>query len=72
LKFSPPSPAVAKRQNEEYEYAQSNLLRARLAHQLGLPQAEPEIASAEAELDKFERMTRQVVQDRQNTITTAG
>ena len=56
LKIADRSCAVAQRQKEEYEYAQSLLVRGRLARELGLPEAEQQIQTAEAALETFDEM----------------
>ena len=45
---------MADSQNAKYEYAQSLLVRARLAHQLGLPEAQEQIQQAEEALESIE------------------
>jgi hypothetical protein len=55
LKYADKSCAVAERQKAKYEHAQSLLVRGKIAHQLGLPEAEEQIHTAEAALDEIER-----------------
>jgi len=59
LKFADKSCAVAERQNAKYEYAQSFLVRAKLAKQLGLPEGDEQIRAAEASLEEIERPVRE-------------
>jgi tetratricopeptide (TPR) repeat protein len=58
LKFADKSCAVAESQKAKYEFAQSLFVRGKLAHQLGLPEAEQQIRAAEAALDAIERPVR--------------
>jgi tetratricopeptide (TPR) repeat protein len=51
--------AVAERQGEKYEHAQSLLVRGKLARELGLPEAEQQIQTAEVALETFERMMQE-------------
>ncbi len=63
LKVADRSCAVAERQKAKYEHAQSSLVRATIARQLGLPQAEEQIPTAAAALDAIERTlgTREIL-----------
>jgi tetratricopeptide (TPR) repeat protein len=58
LKFADKSCTVAESQKAKYEHAQSLLVRGKLAQQLGLPEAEEQIRTAEAALDAIERTVR--------------
>jgi tetratricopeptide (TPR) repeat protein len=58
LKFADKSCAVAEAQKAKYEHAQSLRVRGRLAKQLGLPEADEQIRTAEAALDEIERSVR--------------
>ncbi len=58
LKFADKSCAVAEAQNAKYEHAQSLLVRGKLARQLGLPEADEQIRTAEAALEEIERPIR--------------
>jgi serine/threonine protein kinase/tetratricopeptide (TPR) repeat protein len=58
LKYADKSCAVAEAQKAKYEHAQSLLVRGRLAKQLGLPEADEQIRTAEARLDALERPVR--------------
>ena len=58
LKFADQSCATALAQNAKYEHAQSLLVRARIAHQLGRPEAEEQIRTAKAALDEIEQPVR--------------
>src|SRR4029077_10093966 len=51
LKFADKSCAVAEAQKARYEHAQSLLVRGKLAKELGLPEGEQQIRTAEAALD---------------------
>ena len=55
LKYADKSCRIAEGQKAKYEYAQSLLLRGKLAKALGLPGADEETRSAEAALDAIER-----------------
>jgi hypothetical protein len=58
LKFADRSCAVAAAQNAKYEHAQSLLVRGTIARQLGLPEADEQIRTAEAALDAIESAMR--------------
>jgi hypothetical protein len=59
LRIADKSCAVAERQHAKYEHAQSLLVRGKLAHQLGRPEAEEQIRAAEAALEAIERPVRE-------------
>jgi hypothetical protein len=61
LKVADKSCAVALGQKAKYEHAQSLLLRATLARQLGLPEAGEQISTAQAVLDAIEKPVRETV-----------
>ena len=54
LKVADRSCAVAEGQKAKYEHAQSLLVRGRIARQLGLPEGEEQIRTAEAALEAIE------------------
>jgi tetratricopeptide (TPR) repeat protein len=58
LRIADRSCAVAERQEAKYEHAQSLLVRGKIARQLGLPEADEQIRSAEAALEDIERPVR--------------
>ncbi len=55
LKFADKSCAVALAQKARYEHAQSLLVRGKLARQLGLPEADEQVRTAEAAIECIER-----------------
>jgi tetratricopeptide (TPR) repeat protein len=55
LKRADKSCAVAQRQKAKYEHAQSLLVRGKIARQLGRPEAEEQIRTAQAALDEIEK-----------------
>jgi two-component system sensor kinase len=55
LRYAAKSCAVAEAQKAKYEHAQSLLVRGKLAKELGLPEADEQIRTAEAALEKIER-----------------
>ena len=63
LKYADQSCAVAEVQKAKYEHAQSLLVRGRIAHQLGRPEADEQIRGAEAALDAMERAVRATSND---------
>jgi tetratricopeptide (TPR) repeat protein len=56
LRLAEQSCAVAEAQKARCEYAESLLLRGRLAQQLGLPAGQEQVRTAEAALAEFDRM----------------
>jgi two-component system sensor kinase len=56
LKYVDKSCAVAQRQKARYEHAQSLLLRGQFARQLGRPEAQEQIRTAQAALDEIETL----------------
>jgi tetratricopeptide (TPR) repeat protein len=60
LKYADKSCIVAERQKAKYEHAQSLLVRGNLARQLGLPEADEQIRTAEATLEEIERPVREL------------
>ncbi len=61
LRLAEESCAVALRQKAKYEYAESLLLRGRIALRLGLPGAEEQIRGAEAELAERDRLIEEAI-----------
>jgi len=59
LKYASKSCAVAERQNARYEYAQSLLVRGKIARQLGRPEADEQIRTAEAAIQAIEQPLRE-------------
>lgn len=58
LKYADKSCAVAQAQQAKYEHAQSLLVCGKLAKELGLPEADEQIRTAEVALDVIERPVR--------------
>jgi eukaryotic-like serine/threonine-protein kinase len=58
LKVADKSCVVAEGQKAKYEHAQSLLVRGKLARQLGLPEADEQIRTAEAAIDATEQPVR--------------
>jgi tetratricopeptide (TPR) repeat protein len=56
LKFAEKSCSVAQKQKARYEYAQSQLVRGKLAKELGRSEGEEQIRTAQAALADFDRM----------------
>jgi len=67
LKYAGKSCAVAEAQKAKYEHAQSLLVRGMIARQLGLPEADEQIRTAQATLDAIEKPVRQEAGPRQNS-----
>jgi len=59
LKVADKSCAVAEAQKAKYEHAQSLLVRGTLARQLGLPEADEQIRTAQAAIDAIEKPVRE-------------
>jgi len=59
LEYADKSCALAKAQKAKYEHAQSLLVRGKIARQLGLPEADEQIRTAEAAIDEIERPLRE-------------
>jgi hypothetical protein len=60
MKMADKSCAIAERQQAKYEYAQSLLVRARIAEQLGLTGAHEQVRVAEGALEECERSIREM------------
>jgi tetratricopeptide (TPR) repeat protein len=58
LRFAAKSCAVAEAQKAKYEHTQSLLVRGKLAKELGLPEADEQIRTAEAAMEEIERPIR--------------
>jgi two-component system sensor kinase len=71
LKFADKSCAVADAQKAKFEHAQSLLVRGKLAKELGLPEAEEQIRSAEVALDAIERPVREAAARQASGATPA-
>jgi two-component system sensor kinase len=69
LRLARKSCQIAEKQSAAWELAQSDLLRAQLAQQLGMPNADEELQSAEREMSGFRAMIEEAIS--QETVLSA-
>jgi tetratricopeptide (TPR) repeat protein len=63
LKYAERSCSIAKQQGAQFEYAQSLLVKGRIAQELGMPGAETEIAAAERQLSELRGEAAQALEE---------